>query len=257
MKCPECGYTSFDYLEECKKCGAALSPVPIFKYLYEDELSTEVVINRSAQPVPGDILAGVETVETTFELSPAGELPDEGLSAGEIEDFLSFERDLGEESPAEEEEEKEKELPPPLPNGMVPATLGERFFAFSIDFLFTLCVAAVALFSGGTLIGETFFPGLSEFVSIWGWICLCVYILATTYFVFLPSWCGTTLGNSAAGIRVVMRDGSISGFQANLLRWVGWVLSVATVFLGFLLAAFDPQRKTLSDHLCGTFVVKA
>lgn len=255
MKCPECGYTSFDYLEECKKCAAALSPVPIFKYLYEDQLSTEVVINRSAQPVPGDILAGVETVETTFELSPAGELPDEELSAGGIEDFLSFERDLGEESPAEEEEEKE--FLPPLPGGMVPATLGERLFAFSIDFLFTLCVAAVALFSGANLIGETFFPGLSEFVSIWGWVCLCVYILATTYFVFLPYWCGTTLGNSVAGIRVVMRDGSVSGFQANLLRWVGWVLSVATVFLGFLLAAFDPQRKTLSDHLCGTFVVKA
>ena len=261
MKCPECGYTSFDYLEECKKCGAVLSPVPIFKYLYEDELSTEVVIDRSAQSVPGDILAGVEVVETTFELSPAGELPDEGLPAGGFEDFLSFERDLGEEIAEAEVEpevqEIEKKSPPSLPHGMVPATFGERLFAFSVDFLFTLCVAAVALLSGANLIGETFFPGISEFVSIWGWICLCVYILATTYFVFLPSWCGTTLGNSAAGIRVVMQDGSLAGFQANLLRWVGWVLSVATVFLGFLLAAFDPQRKTLSDHLCGTFVVKA
>lgn len=263
MKCPECGYTSFDYLEECKKCGAVLSPVPIFKYLYEDELSTEVVIGRSAQSVPGDILAGVEVVETTFELTPAGELPDEALPAGGFEDFLSFERDLGEEIAEVEVEAEAQEIenkspaPPPLPHGMVPATFGERFFAFSVDFLFTLCVAAVALLSGANLIGETFFPGISEFVSIWGWICLCVYILATTYFVFLPYWCGTTLGNSAAGIRVVMRDGSLAGFQANLLRWVGWVLSVATVFLGFLLAAFDPQRKTLSDHLCGTFVVKA
>lgn len=257
MKCPECGYTSFDYLEECKKCGAALSPVPIFKYFYEDELSTGVVIDRSARPVPGDILAGVEAVETTFELSPAGELPDEELPAGEIEDFLSFERDLGEESPGEEEEEKEEESPPLLPNGMMPATLGERLFAFSVDFLFTLCVVAAALFSGANLIGETSFLGLREFVSIWGWICFCVYVLATTYFVFLPSWCGTTLGNSVAGIRVVMRDGSLVGFQANLLRWIGWILSVATVFLGFSLAAFDPQRKTLSDHLCGTFVVKA
>ena len=261
MKCPECGYTSFDYLEECKKCGAILFPVPIFKYLYEDELSTEVVIDRSAQSVPGDVLAGVEAVEMTFELSPAGELPDEGLPAGGFEDFLSFERDLGEEiAEAEvepEAQEIEKKSSPSLSHGMVPATFGERLFAFSVDFLFTLCVAAVALLSGANLIGETFFPGISEFVSIWGWICLCVYILATTYFVFFPSWCGTTLGNSAAGIRVVMQDGSLAGFQANLLRWVGWVLSVATVFLGFLLAAFDPQRKTLSDHLCGTFVVKA
>ncbi len=264
MKCPECGYTSFDYLEECKKCGAALSPVPIFKYLYEDELSTEVVIARDREPALGGVLTWTETVEALSELGTPSELRDEGLvveGTDEVEDFLRFERDLREEIKEAEtevkEEEIEKESPPPLPNGMLPATLGERFFAFSIDFLFTLCVAAVALFSGATLIGETFFPGLSEFISIWGWICICAYVLATTYFVFLPSWCGTTLGNSAVGIRVVMRDGSLAGFQANLLRWVGWVLSVATVFLGFVLAAFDPQRKTLSDHLCGTFVVKA
>lgn len=27
MKCPKCGYTSFDYLDECKKCGSDLSTV--------------------------------------------------------------------------------------------------------------------------------------------------------------------------------------------------------------------------------------
>ncbi len=264
MKCPECGYTSFDYLEECKKCGAALSPVPIFKYLYEDELSTEVLIDRSGEPTPVEVLAsGVETaVGATFELNPAGEPHDEELPEGELEDFLAFERDLDEEITEKEEqqgkeEQIEKESPPPLPHGMVAATFGERFFAFSVDLLFTLCIAAVALLSGANLIGETFFPGLGEFVSIWGWICLCAYVLATTYFIFLPSWCGTTLGNSAAGIRVVMRDGSPAGFQTNLLRWVGWIFSVATVFVGFALSTLDPQRKTLSDRLCGTFVVRA
>lgn len=262
MKCPECGYTSFDYLEECKKCGAALSPVPIFKYLYEDELSTEVVVDRSGQPVADDVLAGAKTVGATFELSPVGDPRDEGVPQSELEDFLAFERDLGEETTEQEEQQEkeeqiEKESPPPLPHGMVPAAFGERLLAFSVDLLFTLCVAAAALFSGANLIGETFFPGFGEFVSIWGWICLCAYVLATTYFVFLPSWCGTTLGNSVAGIRVVMRDGSPAGFQTNLLRWVGWIFSVAAVFTGFALSMLDPQRKTLSDRLCGTFVVRA
>lgn len=253
MKCPECGYTSFDYLEECKKCGAALSPVPVFKYLYEDQLSTGVIIERSGQPVAEDVLAGAKTVGGTFELSTASS---EELLESELEGFLAFERDLGEEI-TEQEEQIEKEGPSLLPHGMVPATFGERLLAFSVDLLFTLCVAAVALFSGANLIGETFFPGFGEFVSIWGWICLCGYALATTYFIFLPSWCGTTLGNSVAGIRVVMRDGSTAGFQTNLLRWVGWIVSVATVFAGFSLSMLDPQRKTLSDRLCGTFVVRA
>lgn len=261
MKCSECGYTSFDYLEECKKCGVALSPVPVFKYLYEDELSTEVVIDRSGQAVAGDVLSGVKTVGATIELSPAGEPRDEELPEGELEDFLAFERDLGEEIAKQEEQREEEQMeeagPPPLPHGMVPATFGERFLAFSVDLLFTLCITIAALFSGANLIGETFFPGFGEFVSIWGWICLCAYALATTYFIFLPSWCGTTLGNSAAGIRVVMGDGSPAGFQTNLLRWVGWIFSVATAFAGFALSMLDPQRKTLSDRLCGTFVVRA
>jgi uncharacterized RDD family membrane protein YckC len=261
MKCPECGYTSFDYLEECKKCGAALSPVPIFKYLYEDELSTEVVIGREKAPVPSDVFTQVEMVEAVSELAIPRESRSEDLAESELENFLRFERDPGEEFSEEKKEEKESSPPlpkssPPLPNGMVPATFGERIFAFSVDLLFTLCVAAVALFSGANLIGETFFPGLGEFVSIWGWICLCVYVLATTYFIFLPYWCGTTLGNAAAGIRVVRQDGSLAGPQANFLRWAGWVFSVATVFLGFALALSDPQRKTFSDRLCGTFVVR-
>ena len=268
MKCPECSYTSFDYLEECKKCGAALSPVPIFKYLYEDELSTEVVIGREKAPVPSDVFTQGEMVEAVSELAIPRESRSEDLAESELENFLRFERDLGEEFSEEKKEEKESSPPlpksspplpkssPPLPNGMVPATFGERIFAFSVDLLFTLCVAAVALFSGANLIGETFFPGLGEFVSIWGWICLCVYVLATTYFIFLPYWCGTTLGNAAAGIRVVRQDGSLAGPQANFLRWAGWVFSVATVFLGFALALSDPQRKTFSDRLCGTFVVR-
>jgi len=27
MKCPQCGYISFDYLDTCKKCGNNLTPV--------------------------------------------------------------------------------------------------------------------------------------------------------------------------------------------------------------------------------------
>ncbi len=254
MKCPECSYTSFDYLEECKKCGAALSPVPVFKYLYEYELGTQTPISPSVGPDSENVSAGVEIDTTGVAFPPvSADEPGERSPSEEFEDFLRLERNLGGQSPDKTEEHS---ISSPLPNGMFPATFGERFLAFSIDLLATLCVACAALVSGANLIGETFFPGVSEFVSIWGWICLCVYILATTYFVFLPSWCGTTLGNATAGIRVVMRDGSLVGFRANLLRWVGWVFSVSTVFLGFALMVLDPQRKTLSDRLCGTFVVR-
>ena len=36
MKCPNCGYNSFDYLEECKKCKLPLNPSEEFKSLYKE-----------------------------------------------------------------------------------------------------------------------------------------------------------------------------------------------------------------------------
>ena len=123
MKCPECGYTSFDYLEECRKCGTVLSPVPIFKYLYEDELSTEVVIGGDRELAPSGALTWSETVEALSELGAPDELRDEGLAADEteeMEDFLRFERDLGEEiaeveAEAKEEEDRKGESPAAAP----------------------------------------------------------------------------------------------------------------------------------------------
>ena len=247
MKCPECGYTSFDHLEQCRKCGAGLSPVPVFRYLYEDELSSGAVIDGGTMRERNEVLSMAAPSVSAPGVSQ-GPLEQQG-PPGELEDFFTFEKEIGEEIASESGDSR--------PRVMEPAGLGSRFLAFSIDFMFTLCVAAAALISAAYLIEETFFPGLGEFVSIWGWICLCVYGLATTYFILLPSWCGTTLGNSLAGIRVVTRDGSSAGFRTNLLRWVGWIFSVTAVFLGFALAAFDPQRRTLSDRICGTLVVRA
>ena len=143
-----------------------------------------------------------------------------------------------------------------LRNQRTPRSSALKGFAFFVDFLFTICVAVVALVCAAKLIGETSFPEFSTAFSIWGRICLGVYFLSTTYFVIVPHWCGTTLGNSVVGIRVVTQDGSRVGLSGNMVRWFGWVFSVSSGFLGFAPALFDAERRTLSDRLSGTLVIK-
>lgn len=80
MKCPACGFNSFDHLELCKKCGAQLHPDPLFKYAKrrieskydaDSERNTEKGIDETAEremldiPIPktDDEPSGSEQVE--------------------------------------------------------------------------------------------------------------------------------------------------------------------------------------------------
>jgi uncharacterized RDD family membrane protein YckC len=75
------------------------------------------------------------------------------------------------------------------------------------------------------------------------------------YFVGLWTWRGQTLGKMAMAIRVVRPDGRSVGVGAALLRLVGYLFSTLLLFAGFLMIAFDHQRRGLHDRLADTIVV--
>jgi uncharacterized RDD family membrane protein YckC len=60
------------------------------------------------------------------------------------------------------------------------------------------------------------------------------------------------------GLRIERRDGERAGFARTLLRHtLGYLLSLLTLGLGFLLAAFNREGRALHDLLAGTVVVRA
>jgi uncharacterized RDD family membrane protein YckC len=75
------------------------------------------------------------------------------------------------------------------------------------------------------------------------------------YFVGLWTWRGQTLGKMAMAIRVMRPDGRSVGVGAALLRLVGYLFSSLLLFAGFLMIAFDHQRRGLHDRLADTIVV--
>jgi uncharacterized RDD family membrane protein YckC len=76
-------------------------------------------------------------------------------------------------------------------------------------------------------------------------------------FVLLTAWRGQTIGKWATGLRITQRDGQPMGVARSLLRHlVGYPLSLLTLGLGFLIAAFNTNGRALHDVVAGTVVVR-
>jgi uncharacterized RDD family membrane protein YckC len=75
--------------------------------------------------------------------------------------------------------------------------------------------------------------------------------------VALPAFTGRTVGKWATGLRVERRGGEPVGFARALVRHtLGYILSLLTLGLGFLLAAFSREGRALHDLIAGTVVVR-
>jgi len=85
---------------------------------------------------------------------------------------------------------------------------------------------------------------------------LLITIFALLYFPFFWARGGATPGMKVAGIRVVNdRDGSRIGWGAALLRLVGYWVSAAVFYIGFVWILVDSRRRGWHDLIAGTCVI--
>jgi uncharacterized RDD family membrane protein YckC len=68
---------------------------------------------------------------------------------------------------------------------------------------------------------------------------------------------GATLGKMAVGLRVVNDDGSKVSMGKAIGRVFAEILSGITCGIGYILVAFDGEKRSLHDHVCSTRVVRA
>jgi len=87
---------------------------------------------------------------------------------------------------------------------------------------------------------------------------LVITLLALLYFPFFWARGGQTPGMRVAGIRVVNdRDGSRIGWGAALLRLIGYWVSGAVLYLGFVWILIDARRRGWHDLIAGTCVISS
>ena len=67
---------------------------------------------------------------------------------------------------------------------------------------------------------------------------------------------GGTPGKMAVKVRIVNADGSKVGYGKAFARALAEYLSMIIFLIGYFMAAFDDEKRTLHDRICGTRVIK-
>ena len=81
-------------------------------------------------------------------------------------------------------------------------------------------------------------------------------VVSVAYFVGFWIWRGQTPGKMALGIKVIRTDSSPVKWQCALCRFLGYIVSALTLFIGFIWVAFDGHKQGLHDKIADTYVVK-
>ncbi len=140
-----------------------------------------------------------------------------------------------------------------------PERLSAPFFlrvgALLIDYIVVLIFPVAAMLlsryfgnDGARLIGGS--------LNDTGW--LIALLVAGTNTILLPAFSGQSIGKMVTGIKIVRADGRQAGPAKIVLRnLLGYILTLGTFGLGFLVAAVTMSGRSLHDYLFGTVVIYA
>lgn len=128
------------------------------------------------------------------------------------------------------------------------AGLGNRVFAFMIDFWIMICLIATTVMALGPL-----FRFNSEFFKTVFPVIIFLYLFG---FHFFQEWLtgGKTIGKSITRIRVVRNNGQPVGFWEALGRNLLRVVDVYFIGIGLIVMMLSRREKRFGDYLAGTLV---
>lgn len=82
------------------------------------------------------------------------------------------------------------------------------------------------------------------------------FVLGVIYYVAFLGVTGSTLAMKILGLHIVRTDGSKVGVLRVLGRYFASILSSLILFIGFIMAFFDDQKRTLHDRICDTLIIR-
>jgi uncharacterized RDD family membrane protein YckC len=132
------------------------------------------------------------------------------------------------------------------------ADLTERRSAGWLDALFLLLTAAGFLGLFRSLGGHVTFERVDAIVYLTAF-----YLLYAQYFFLFTTFAGATPGMQLRGLTIVRLDGTLPDTRQLLWRSFGYLLSGATLMLGYLWALWDEDHFTWQDRISQTYVTAA
>ena len=127
-----------------------------------------------------------------------------------------------------------------------------RFAAKFIDGIILGVAQMVVSMLGGAVAAVL---GEAAFVMTFLMIIL-QYAFAICYATFFVGRFAATPGKMACGLRVIVSDGSRVSYLRAFARYWADLLSTFTLFIGYIMAAFDREKRALHDHICNTRVIR-
>jgi uncharacterized RDD family membrane protein YckC len=83
-----------------------------------------------------------------------------------------------------------------------------------------------------------------------------IWFLVIVYFAGFWAWRGQTPGKMIMGIKIIRTDSSPITLSYSLYRFVGYIVCMFTLCIGFIWVAFDKRKQGLHDKIADTYVVK-
>lgn len=145
------------------------------------------------------------------------------------------------------------------PGELVFASIWQRFVADFIDGLIVMVpmFALIALVGGVTAFGMVPAAGASmSMLMLQVFLQLLFYGAYVLYNTILVGRYGYTLGKKALGLKIVLADGGKVTYGRACGRAFAEILSGLACYIGYLIAFFDKEKRSLHDHICNTRVVK-
>jgi uncharacterized RDD family membrane protein YckC len=130
-----------------------------------------------------------------------------------------------------------------------------RFAAFAID-AFILGIVNMVIFIPLGIFMPTSPDNPMVVISLMPVIMLLQYAIPAAYDTWFVGKYGATPGKMACKLKIAVEDGSRLSYLRALGRHFAKWLSAMILLIGYIMAAFDDQRRTLHDRICETRVVR-
>lgn len=130
-----------------------------------------------------------------------------------------------------------------------------RLGALAID---TIILYIFAMIFAGIIFGvsETNFNDVFALLRAEGILGLFQIAITAAYEVWFLGKFGATPGKLACHIYVVQSDGGKISYQKAFARYGAKFISSFTLGIGYVMAAFDEEKRALHDRICDTRVVR-
>ncbi|MDO9513630.1 MAG: RDD family protein [Elusimicrobiota bacterium] len=81
------------------------------------------------------------------------------------------------------------------------------------------------------------------------------FVIGAAYYICMHGSYGQTLGKMLIGIKVIKINDAPLSYGTAFLRYIGRILNIITLFIGYIIVAFNRKKRGMHDFIAGTKVI--